>query len=134
MDPEDPSCVSAVRAHFLSEAGGHAGIADGKVFWLQPLISQEGCDWLLRCGNQILLVHRIVIRFLTSLPDHLNKHISGKAAILCRLGSRLYRGSFTAADQLSDSLSIHFISMYQLQDSHTFIYTHIQHIIIYSVI
>lgn len=57
MDPEDPTRVSAVRAHFLSEAGGEAGIADGEILWLQPFISQESCYWLLRCGNQILFVY-----------------------------------------------------------------------------
>lgn len=81
MDPEDPTRVSAVRAHFLSEAGGDAGIADGKLLWLQPLISQEGCHWLLRCGNQILFVHCIVVRVLAPLPDHLNKHITGNAVM-----------------------------------------------------
>lgn len=73
MDSEDPTCVSAVRAHFLSEAGGQASIADGEILWLQPLISQESSNWLLRCCNQILFIYCIVVRLLAPLPDHLNK-------------------------------------------------------------
>lgn len=71
MHPEDPAGVSAMRAHFLSEAGGEAGVADGQVLGFQPLISQEGCDRLLRGGDEVLLVHRVVVRPLAALANDL---------------------------------------------------------------
>lgn len=54
-------------AHFLSEARGEAGVADGQVLGLEPLVPQEGCDGLLRGGDQVLLIDGVVIRLLAAL-------------------------------------------------------------------
>lgn len=71
VHPEDPAGVSAMGAHFLSEAGGEAGVADGQVFRFEPLVPQEGCDGLLRGGDQVLLVDGVVVWILTALADDL---------------------------------------------------------------
>lgn len=71
MHPEDPPGVSAVGTHFLSEAGGEAAVADGQVLRFEPLVPQEGCDRLLRGGDQVLLVDRVVVRLLAALTDDL---------------------------------------------------------------
>lgn len=46
MHSKDPTRVPAMGAHFLSEAGGEAGIADGQFLRFEPLLPQEGCDGL----------------------------------------------------------------------------------------
>lgn len=61
MHPEDAAGVPPVGAHFLPEAGGEAGVADGQVLRLQPLFPQEGRDWLLRGGDEVLLVDGAVV-------------------------------------------------------------------------
>jgi len=71
VDPEDAAGVSAVGAHFLPEAGGEASVADGQVLGLQPLVPQEGGDGLLRGGDEVLLVHGVVVRLLAALTDDL---------------------------------------------------------------
>lgn len=71
MDPEDSAGVPAVGTHFLPEAGGEAGVADGQVLWLEPLVPQEGGDGLLRGGNQVLLIDGVVVRLLAALADNL---------------------------------------------------------------
>lgn len=71
VHPEDPARVAAVRAHFLPEAGGEAGIADGQVLRLEPLVPQEGGDGLLRGGDQVLLVDGAVVRLLAAFANHL---------------------------------------------------------------
>lgn len=69
---EDAPSVTAMRANFLSEAGGHASIADGQLLWFQPLVPQEGSDRLLRGGNQVLLIHSVVIGLLAAFANHLH--------------------------------------------------------------
>lgn len=71
VHPEDPTSVSAMGAHFLSEAGGDAGVADGQVLRFEPFVPQEGCDGLLRSGDQVLLVNGSVIGLLATLTDDL---------------------------------------------------------------
>lgn len=71
MHPEDAAGVPAVRAHFLPEAGGEAGVADGQVLWLEPLVPQEGGDGLLRGGDQVLLIDGVVVRLLAALANNL---------------------------------------------------------------
>lgn len=71
VDPEDPAGVPAVGAHFLPEAGGEAGVADGQVLGLEPLVPQEGGDGLLRGGDEVLLVDGIVVGLLAALADDL---------------------------------------------------------------
>lgn len=71
MHPEDAAGVSAVGAHFLSEAGGEAGEADGQVLGFQPLLSQEGGDGLLGGGDEVLLVHGVVVWLLAAFADDL---------------------------------------------------------------
>lgn len=71
VHPEDAPGVPAVGAHFLPEAGGEAGVADGKLLGFEPLVSQEGCDGLLRRGDQVLLVDGAVVGLLAALSDHL---------------------------------------------------------------
>lgn len=61
MHPEDPAGVPAMGAHFLSEAGGEAGVSDGQVLGLEPLIPQEGCDGLLGGGDEVLLIDGAVV-------------------------------------------------------------------------
>lgn len=60
-----------MRADFLPEAGGEAGVANGKLLGLEPFVSQEGCDGLLRGSNQVLLVDGAVVGLLAALPDDL---------------------------------------------------------------
>lgn len=71
VHPEDPAGVAAVGAHFLPEAGGEAGVADGQVLRLEPLVPQEGGDGLLRGGDQVLLVDGAVVRLLAAFADDL---------------------------------------------------------------
>lgn len=71
VHPEDPAGVAAVGAHFLPEAGGEAGVADGQLLRLEPLVPQEGGDGLLRGGDQVLLVDGAVVRLLAAFADHL---------------------------------------------------------------
>lgn len=71
VHPEDAPSVSAMRAHFLPEAGGEASVANGKLLGLEPFVSQEGCDGLLRGRNQVLLVDGAVVGLLAALPDDL---------------------------------------------------------------
>ncbi|KAG7239866.1 hypothetical protein INR49_030600 [Caranx melampygus] len=59
--PGNPTGVSAVGAHFLSEAGGEAGVAHGQVLGFEPLFPQEGCDGLLRGGDEVLLIYGVVV-------------------------------------------------------------------------
>lgn len=47
VDSEDAAGVPTVGAHFLSEAGGEASIADGKVLGFKPLFPVECSDGLL---------------------------------------------------------------------------------------
>ncbi|KAF3860034.1 hypothetical protein F7725_000289 [Dissostichus mawsoni] len=67
---EDPARVSAVGAHFLSEAGGEAGVADGQVLGFQPLVPQEGGDGLLRGGDQLIIKLAELRHFLHDLFPH----------------------------------------------------------------
>lgn len=39
VHPEDPTGISAMGAHFLSEAGWVASVADGEVLGFEPLVS-----------------------------------------------------------------------------------------------
>lgn len=78
VHPEDPTGVSAVGAHLLPEAGGEAGVADGQVLGLQPLVPEEGCDGLLRGGDEVLLVYRAVVRLLAALANDLRKTHTGE--------------------------------------------------------
>lgn len=64
-------------AHFLSEAGGEASVADGQVLRFEPLVPQEGCDGLLRGGNKVLLVDGAVIGLLAALTDDLMEMHTG---------------------------------------------------------
>lgn len=61
VHPEDPTGVSSMGAHFLSEAGGEAGVADGQVLRFEPLFSQEGCDGLLGGGDEVLFINGAVV-------------------------------------------------------------------------
>ncbi len=61
MHPEDPAGVSSMGAHFLSEAGGDASIAEGQVLGFEPLFPQEGCDGLLGGGDEVLLIDGVVV-------------------------------------------------------------------------
>lgn len=74
MHPEDATCVSAVRAHFLSEAGGEAAVAYGKVLGLEPLFPQECCDGLLRSGDEVLLIDGVVVGSLAAFTDDLRRN------------------------------------------------------------
>jgi len=56
VHPEDPARVSSMGTHFLSEAGGEAGVANRQLLGFEPLVSQEGCDGLLRGGDEVLLI------------------------------------------------------------------------------
>lgn len=71
VHPEDAASVSAMRAHFLSEAGGEAGVADGKVLGFEPFVSEEGSDGLFWSCNQVLLVDGTVVGLLAALADDL---------------------------------------------------------------
>lgn len=71
VHPEDAAGVAAVGAHFLSEAGGEAGVADGQILRLEPLVPQEGGDGLLRGGNEVFLVDGAVVRLLAAFADDL---------------------------------------------------------------
>ena len=71
MHPEDAPGVAAVRSDLLAEAGGQSGVLDGQRGLGDPLVAVEGRDRLLRGGDQILLVHGLVVRLLTGLAGHL---------------------------------------------------------------
>lgn len=47
MDSKDTTGVSAMRAHFLTKAGGEASILDGQILRPQPLVPVQGRDGLL---------------------------------------------------------------------------------------
>lgn len=74
VHPEDAAGVPAVGAHFLSEAGGEAGVADREFLRFQPLIPQEGCDRLLGGGDEVLLIDGVIVRLLTALTDDLKNN------------------------------------------------------------
>jgi hypothetical protein len=47
MDSEDTTGVTAMRAHFLTKAGGEASVLDGQILWPQPLVPVQSRDGLL---------------------------------------------------------------------------------------
>ena len=51
MDTEDTAGIATVRTDFLSEAGRDSSIAYGKIRLLDPLVSMESGNRLLRGGN-----------------------------------------------------------------------------------
>lgn len=71
VDAEDAAGVSAVRANLLAEAGGQPRVFDGQILRLQPLVPVQGCDGLLRGGDEVLLVDGAVLRLLAALANHL---------------------------------------------------------------
>lgn len=73
MDSKDTSGITAVRAHFLTKAGGEASILDRQVLWPQPLVPVQSCNGLLRGGNQVLLIIGAVIRLLAAFADDLQE-------------------------------------------------------------
>lgn len=58
-------------AHLLPEAGRQPRVLDGQILRPQPLVPVQGGDGLLRGGDQVLLVHRVVVRLLAAFADHL---------------------------------------------------------------
>lgn len=54
--PEDSESVSAMAASLFSEASGVAHILEGQLLLLKPLVAVHGTQWLLTCGNQVLVV------------------------------------------------------------------------------
>lgn len=68
---EDAASVPPVRAHLLPEAGGDTGEAQGQILRVQPLLSQEGRNGLLRRGDQVLLIQAGVVGLLAALSNHL---------------------------------------------------------------
>lgn len=71
MDSEDTPSITAMRAHFLTKAGGEAGVLDGQVLGPQPLVPVQGCNGLLRGGDQVLLVIGVVVRLFAAFANHL---------------------------------------------------------------
>src|SRR5690606_19055195 len=56
MDAEDAPGVLAVSASLLPEARRRAGIPDGQILGLEPLLGVEGRDGLLGGGDEVLLI------------------------------------------------------------------------------
>lgn len=71
MNAENASGVSAMRSNFLSEARRQSGISDGQHTFRNPLITMKRCDWLLRCGDQILFIHLFAFGIFATFPNHL---------------------------------------------------------------
>ena len=72
VNSEDPSRVTAVWSHFLSEAGRHSGIADRQVLGSDPLVAMERCYWLFWRSYQILLFNALFVRVLAPSANHLH--------------------------------------------------------------
>ena len=62
-----------MAAGLLSEASGVAHILEGQLLLLKPLMAVHGTQWLLTCGNQILVVP--LTYMLTPLSWFLQHHI-----------------------------------------------------------
>ena len=56
MDAEDAKRVAAVAARFLAEARRVAGVPDGQVLRLEPLLAVERAERLLGGGDEVLVV------------------------------------------------------------------------------
>ena len=72
MDPKDTLGISAVRSHLLPEAGGKPRILDGQRLLADPLVTVKSSDRLLGGGDQVLLLHGLVVLTLAALTGHLH--------------------------------------------------------------
>lgn len=71
MDAEDAASIAPVGTDFLSEAGRDAGVALGQLRLLDPFVTMESGDGLLRRGNQVFFINLLVFSFLASFTNHL---------------------------------------------------------------
>ena len=67
VDTENSPCVASVGAGLSAVAGGEAGVLDWELLWHDPLVCVESRDWLLRGGNEVLVVDGISVLDLVKL-------------------------------------------------------------------
>lgn len=67
VDTENSPCVASVGASLSAIAGGKSGVLDRELLWHDPLVGVESRDWLLRCGNEVLVVDGISVLDLVKL-------------------------------------------------------------------
>ena len=72
VNPEYSSGITTMGSDLLSKASWQTSIFDRKVTCRNPFISMEGCYWLLRGSNQILLIQWGIVFLFTTFSNHLN--------------------------------------------------------------
>ena len=67
VDTENSPCVASVGASLSAVAGGESGVLDWELLRHDPLVCMESRDWLLRGGNEILVVDGVSVLNLVKL-------------------------------------------------------------------
>lgn len=67
VDTENSPRVASVRSSLSAVAGGESGVLDWELLWHDPLVGVESRYWLLRSGNEVLVVDSISVLDLVKL-------------------------------------------------------------------